>query len=222
MSKVAESTRARLVQAAEQLFAEKGIDAVSLREVNRASGARNAVALQYHFDNRAGVLRAILDKHLPDVEAGRHSMLDQYEREGLDDLRVLAAALVGPMAAKLSDPDGGPEFLQIYADLVNRPQSVVGPVLNGAEPSLARWRALVEPLLDEHATRLHRRFTAVLHAAIELGRRARAEPHADKRLFVSWLIDVVVAILAAPVSDETRRLAGERDTARKAKRRSTH
>ena len=53
-------TRARLLDAAERLFAERGIDAVSLREVTRESGARNAIALQYHFSDRAGVVLAIL------------------------------------------------------------------------------------------------------------------------------------------------------------------
>jgi AcrR family transcriptional regulator len=207
-------TRSRLLEAAERLFAERGVDLVSLREITRASGAKNAIALQYHFDDRAGVVQAILDKHLPDVDARRAAMLDQYEAEGLADVRVLAAALVRPLAAKLSDKDGGREFLQIYADLLNRPQPMLATV-DGRDDSLERWRTLMEPLLTEDAARLHRRFTAILHAVIELGRRARSSPHSDDRLFTSYLIDVVTAILAAPVSDETRRLADERDQARR-------
>src|SRR6478672_3993524 len=76
-SRSPEATRARLITAAERLFASRGIDAVSLREINRASGARNAIAVQYHFEDRAGVVRDILDKHRPDVGARRHAMLDQ-------------------------------------------------------------------------------------------------------------------------------------------------
>src|SRR5438874_3918312 len=78
MSRSAEPTRARLIAAAEQLFAAHGIDGVSLREINRASGARNAIAVQYHFEDRAGVVRAILQKHQPDVDARRHAMLDEH------------------------------------------------------------------------------------------------------------------------------------------------
>ena len=219
-------TRARLVTAAETLFAERGIDAVSLREVTRASGARNAIAVQYHFSDRAGVVQAILDKHSPNVEARRNAMLDDYEarsgeseganeRPANGDLRLLAAAFVRPLAAQLGNPNGGPEYLQIYADLINRPRpewAIAAPD-DQLTNSVQRWRKLLDPLLEPDATRLHRRFTAMLHASVELGRRARSGPHTDDRLFVSYLIDVVTAILAAPVSAETRRLADERDQA---------
>ena len=159
----ADTTRAALLSAAERLFAERGIDGVSLREINRASGARNAIAVQYHFDDRAGVVQAILAKHRNDIEARRHALLDQYEAAGADDLRALVGALVRPQAAKLADPDGGPEFLQIQADLVNRPQAAMDGVEDGGDEldSTYRWRALVAPLIDPEAVRLHRRFTAI-------------------------------------------------------------
>jgi AcrR family transcriptional regulator len=211
-------TRARLVAAAEQLFAERGIEAVSLREISRHSGARNAIATQYHFKDRSGVLAAIMLKHQPTVEAGRQALLDQYEaaavasgrRSSPDGVRMLAGALVRPLAAKLADPDGGPEFLQIHAEMLDRLPGGAGAT---ALPSVARWRALVDPLLERDAVRLHRRYTAILHAATELARRAQTGPHTDDRLFVSYLVDVVTAILSFPVSAETRRLADERDVA---------
>ena len=207
----------RLITAAEQLFAARGIDAVSLREINRASGARNAIAVQYHFEDRAGVVRAVLEKHRPDIEARRHAMLDQYEADATPDLRRLAAALVRPLAAKLADLDGGPEYLQIHAELINRPRPPVEPEPDPHD-SIQRWRALVQPLLGEDAIRLHRRFTAMRLTATELGRRASTAPHTDDRLFVSHLIDLVTAVLAAPASDETVRLADDRDSARGGRR----
>ena len=208
-----DSTRERLISAAERLFAERGVDGVSLREINRASGARNTIALQYHFEDRVGLVRAIFDKHQPDVESRRNALLDQYEAPGQPDLRVLAGALVRPVAAKLADPDGGPEFLQIYAEVLSRPPLAAAAAYweEPASSSLHRWRALAETLLEADAVRLHRRFTAIVHTAIELGRRARSGPHTDDRLFTSYLVDIVAAILSAPTSEETRRLANERD-----------
>lgn len=209
------TTTDRLISAAEDLFASHGIDGVSLREINRVAGARNASALQYHFRDRDGLLRALMAKHGRDVEARRHAMLDAYEAGGHDDLRALAGALVRPMAAKLADDDGGPQYLQILADLMNRPRAVIDPAaLDDPRSSIYRWRHLVGRLLDEDAARLHRRFASIRFAAVEIGRRARSGPHTDDRLFTSDLVDLVTGVLSAPLSDETRRLDAERPRAR--------
>lgn len=221
VARSAEDTRSRLIEAAERLFAERGIDGVSLREINQAAGARNAIAVQYHFKDRAGVLMAILARHHPSIEAFRHRLLDEYEAGEAKEVRLLAGALVRPLAAKLADPDGGREFLQIWADLFNRPEPILPTtLLEDPDDSICRWRDLVEPHLGADAARLHRRFTASLYASIELARRARSGPHTDDRLFTSYLVDVVTAILSTPVSAETRRLADERDAARRGASRS--
>ena len=47
-------TRERLLATAEELYGGQGIDAVSLREIQRVSGVKNVNALQYHFGDRAG------------------------------------------------------------------------------------------------------------------------------------------------------------------------
>lgn len=211
-----DGTRDRLLAAAAGLFAAHGVEGVSLREIGRAAGARNASALQYHFGDRAGLVRAVLAPHHRDVEAARHALLDAYEAAGADDLHALAGALVRPQAAKLADPDGGPEYLQVVADLVNRPRPAISPAsLEDPADSMFRWRALVAPLLAPEAVALHRRFAAYRLMASELAQRARSGPHADDRLFTSDLVDLVTALLAAPLSPTTRRLLDERPRRRR-------
>ena len=73
---------------------------------------------------------------------------------------------------------------------------------------------MVAPVLDPEGANLHPRLDALLYTAVELARRAESGPHTDDRLFISHLIDVVAAILSAPVSEETRRLSRERDRRR--------
>ena len=48
--------RTRLLDSAERLFAERGVDGPSLRDINTAAGQRNASGVQYHFGGRAGLL----------------------------------------------------------------------------------------------------------------------------------------------------------------------
>ncbi|GAY17829.1 helix-turn-helix domain-containing protein [Mycobacterium sp. shizuoka-1] len=209
---MAADTSANLVATAERLFAERGVDAVSLREIAREAGARNVMAVQYHFTDRAGMLAAVAAKHLPLVDARRDALLDAIEAEATPSMRSMASALVRPLAAKLADTDGGPAFLRIHADLLNR--AVPAFDFTGHSASLQRWRRMLEPMFDPVAVTLHPRFGALVYAAIELGRRAATAPHADDRLFTSHLVDSVAALLAAPLSDETRTLARERQARR--------
>lgn len=214
------STRERLIDAAERLFSERGIEAVALREITRESGAKNAIAAQYHFEDRAGLVRAIMGRHLPEIDARRHSLLDAYEASSASDLRELAAAYVRPFAPSLST-DSGRAFLVVHADILNRPDPRVGTSsLENPSDSTYRWRTLVGAELDQQSLDLHRRFTAVLHCAVELSRRAKDHPHADNKLFVSALIDVVAAILGTTPSPETKRLLKDRP-ARAPRRRAT-
>ncbi|MEO3782026.1 helix-turn-helix domain-containing protein [Actinocorallia sp. B10E7] len=194
-----------LISAAERLFAERGSDAVSLREINTAAGSTNASAIQYHFGGRGGLIMAVLEKHEVHIERRRHEMLDAYEANGDAGFRTLCATLVEPLAAELAT-DGGPGYLQLIADLYNQPDPKFDlDAMEDRMSSYVRWRALALPLLSPEAVRLHRRFDATRFAASELARRARTGRR-DHRLFISQLTDLVAALLSAPVSDETRRL----------------
>jgi AcrR family transcriptional regulator len=203
-----DGSRGRLLAAAERLFAERGIDAVSLREILRESGVKHATAIQYHFGGKDGLLSAVLEERYARVDTRRDAMLDQLEAETGDDPRALAATLVRPLATELGD-DRGRFFLQIYSQMVlrtNAPTSDDGS-------SIWRLRSLIQRTMPPDSPRLHPTFTALSFAMVELARRASGPPHADDRLFVSRLIDVVAAILQTPVSGETERLLRERDTA---------
>lgn len=209
MLRVASAVPAALIRAAEELFAERGSDRVSLREIVAASGATNASAVQYHFGGRRGLVMAILDKHEPAIHAARHELLDAYEAAGREDIRSLASALVVPLADELDNPDGGCGYLQLVADLYNRPNPTFEPAPDDETvDSIQRWWALVNPLLTPEAARLHRRFDALRFTVSELARRGRSG-RKDHRLFTSQLTDLVTALLLAPVSEETRRLFGK-------------
>ncbi|WP_204366817.1 TetR family transcriptional regulator [Mycobacterium sp. UM_CSW] len=207
--------RSALIAAAERLFAERGIEAVSLREIMRAAGQRNTTSLQYHFGDRSGLVRAVVDRHVEQVSLRRLALLDL-----LDDmsLRDAAKVLVQPLVAKLADPDGGAEFLRIAGQLVNATERVVeaddpvAPLIYDPAGSMRRWAELVDPLMPPGVAGppLHRRYAAVRFTHLELARRAHANPKGDQALFSSHLTDLVCAILGTPLSSETANLLSRR------------
>jgi AcrR family transcriptional regulator len=210
---------AELISAAERLFAERGTTGVSLREITREAGQRNTTALQYHFGDREGLLRALVEKHVAHVAMRRSALVDLLEgRPGLT-AREGASVLVQPLIAKLTTDDGGPEFLQVAAELLNRterlvdPGEPVGALIYDSLSSLNRWGTLVEGLMPAAASGspLHRRFAVIRFAHIEVGRRARVGPPINLPLFTSQLVDMVAGLMEAPLSEETVRLLDERE-----------
>jgi AcrR family transcriptional regulator len=205
----AADTRRELVNAAERLFAAERIDGPSLREISKAAGQLNTNALQYHFGQRDAVLNAILEKHAATIEPHRLGLLDQMDRSVEVDPRDVAAALVLPQAAKLDDADGGPEYLQIVAEVTARQDRFAETFALAAQArSMERWSKRAGALLPPAAVGrpLHRRFAAIRFCTGELASRAREARRRDHRLFTSHLVDLVTAVLSAPVSAETTRL----------------
>lgn len=84
-------TPVALIEAAERLFGQFGIESVSLRQVRIEAGARNNSAIAYHFRNREDLVRAIWDYRLPALDVARRRMLDEMARTGT--LGVPAAVL---------------------------------------------------------------------------------------------------------------------------------
>jgi AcrR family transcriptional regulator len=114
------ATRAKLITVAEHLFAEKGIEGVSLAEINRVARQRHSNACHYHFGSKDGLIQAILDKHVPAISASRNAMFDAMEVAGAGTLGDIVRAFVRPVAAKLFDPNGGKDFIRFNAQLVAR------------------------------------------------------------------------------------------------------
>lgn len=113
-----EVTQLMLLRAAERLFAERGVDAVSLREIAAAAGQRNHSATLYHFGTKRDLLEALLQRHSGPVDDSFVAALDRLRAEGRESLRDIIEVLVRPMVAIL-DNDGGVEYIFICAELVH-------------------------------------------------------------------------------------------------------
>lgn len=110
-------TRLALMRAAEQLFAQQGVDRVSLREIAIAAGQRNVSAATYHFGSKRELIEAILERHSLPVQASWKPLLERDDEERVT-LHALLDAVVRPLVAKIDDPDGGRCYLELCAELV--------------------------------------------------------------------------------------------------------
>ncbi|MGA2321887.1 MAG: helix-turn-helix domain-containing protein [Solirubrobacteraceae bacterium] len=87
-----QSTRARIVQAAAELVAEKGADAMSLDDVGtRAQASRSQ--LYHYFDDRADLIRAVIEATTDAVLGAQDELLDHLDTwAGIDHwFRALVA-----------------------------------------------------------------------------------------------------------------------------------
>src|SRR4029077_12180170 len=88
-------TREAILSAAERLFAERGMYAVSNRQISEAAGQGNNAAACYHFGTRTDLLRAIESKHRVPIEELREQMLAAIGTS--PELRAGFGALVHPL-----------------------------------------------------------------------------------------------------------------------------
>ncbi|MVU77237.1 TetR family transcriptional regulator [Nocardia sp. ET3-3] len=208
------STKRSLSVTALRMFAERGIDAVSLRELTAAAGQRNKSAAQYHFGTKEQLVREIFEQHTGTVNQRRWELLAEF---GYDTRRLsvqeLAGALIRPFA-ELTRPPGG-YFLRFLSQVSNPPWVYA---LTQADPEVtsslrfvlstlaSRLDRIPEPVLR---TRLSLSTTLAVHA---LANFEHAAPHdnpvdsARSDLFCANLVDATVGILTAPVSETATQL----------------
>jgi AcrR family transcriptional regulator len=99
-------TRELILEAAERLFAERGIENVSLREIGAAAGQRNNSAVQYHFGTRDELVRALCEARLAPLNRRRIALLAALPGGGSAqeaDLRELVEAYITPLAETVRD-----------------------------------------------------------------------------------------------------------------------
>lgn len=204
------ATRARLIATAERLFAARGIEGVSLSDINLAAGQRNKNASHYHFGDKQGLLQAILDKHLPGVIVRRERLLDEMEAQKSYGIVDVVRALLYPLAEKLFDDDGGPEFIQINAQLAASHAALLNQSGAGAFElgPLERLRAAKSKFLAHLPEPVARQRVAfaislILNALADHSRHLQRhgdDAAVEMELLIRNLEDCLLAICAAPIS----------------------
>jgi AcrR family transcriptional regulator len=199
-------TRDLILDAAELLYAERGIDGVSLREITEAAGQRNNAAVHYHFGGRDGLVRALFERRYGQLEARRGAMLDELDGAGRGhELEPLVRALVAPFAEEV---DG--HWVRFVARLHEDPRfspfaggeqsyALAEGVMSATRDITARIRGLLDLAPEEADTRFFVVVTMAVHAAADrqglaaagVAQRAPAAPQ-----LVEALVEAAVAVFS--------------------------
>jgi AcrR family transcriptional regulator len=205
-----DETRELIMAAAERLFAEQGVVAVSGRQISEAAGQGNNTAVGYHFGSKADLVRAITHKHSVQVDVLREELLARLGPAA--EPRDWVACLVAPLPrhlATLAPPSWHARFAaQVVTDPVLRTilaeDALATPslrrILDGLGPALAGLPAAVR------AERFDMARTLIIHTCAER-ERALAEIHpVPGRTRAAWmhtarsLTDAVTGLLLAPAT----------------------
>ncbi len=97
-----------LKQVACRLFAERGVDGVTVRQIAEAAGQKNHAAVGYHFGSKEHLIRELVLDGAMLIEARRDAWLNALEAKGKparirDILDILLRAAIEPPALGLAD-----------------------------------------------------------------------------------------------------------------------
>jgi AcrR family transcriptional regulator len=209
-SERASSTQEAILVAAERLFAEHGVFAVSNRQVSEAAGQGNNAAVGYHFGTKADLVRAIEEKHRWPVERLREQMVAELSNSGDSaDMRDWVACLVRPLTDHL-EALGNPTWYARFAAQAMTDPAYYNIIVKGAlsSPSLVQVVDGVNRCLPNLPVevRFERNIMArnlLMHTCADRERALAAGatmPQLSWRAAASGLIDAIVGLWLAPVT----------------------
>ena len=92
------STKTRILNAAEELFALSGFDGTSIRAICSTANA-NVAAVHYHFKGKEGLAEALFERRMVTLSIRRQEMLDQLSsNDSTPSVHSFIEALVLPLA----------------------------------------------------------------------------------------------------------------------------
>jgi AcrR family transcriptional regulator len=121
----AQTTKNRILDAAEELFAKHGYDGTSLRGVTGAAEV-NLAAVHYHFGGKLNLFQAVFERRVGGINEERLRLLDEIEARATSEpvpLEEVLEAFFGPALHMAMEGDPGHmRFMQI----VGRANSATG------------------------------------------------------------------------------------------------
>src|SRR3954463_6718695 len=110
-------TRSRILDVAEKLFGEQGLDRVSIRDITRGAKA-NLAAIYYHFGSKKDLIAAVFERRVVPVNEARLAALDIAEKaagkKGPKLEAILDAFIRPAIQCSVQSSKGGVAFSKLF------------------------------------------------------------------------------------------------------------
>lgn len=161
--------KARILDAAERLICDFGIDATSLRQITSLAEV-NLAAVNYHFQSKDELVRAVYLRRLQPIGRERLSRLDALEADGKAlSLDALLDAFYAPVVAAAT---------RLSAEGINMPK-IMGRALTDQHP-------VVDRVFQEEILPMSMRFARAFGAVL---------PHLTPKEVI-WRMHLSIGLLA--------------------------
>ncbi len=113
----AESSREKLIASAERLFADRGFDGVSVRDIANAAGVNSAL-VGYYFRGKEGLLSEVYTRHCEPMKRERARLLEEFSKAAKGPtLEQVIEAFIRPSLEVTTDKNGRTGFTRLRAVL---------------------------------------------------------------------------------------------------------
>lgn len=142
-------TKQRILDCAERLFGEHGIQATSLRQIIAEANV-NLAAIHYHFQSKEALLEAILQRRLGAVNRMRLVRLDVYEAGGrIPTVEEILECFLSPVFDAIEQADGR-QFARFIGRIQTESSDLVPKMFAGPfRPVLDRFLGALRTALPE-------------------------------------------------------------------------
>ena len=206
-------TRLNFIQTALKLYAERGIDAVSLNEITVAAGQKNRNALQYHFGDRNGLLQAIIDTHANNVSRLRGVYAAQAAEALWTPAEASARVLIMPLADYAKSSPEGVYYLRLLSQRAIVKNNITNPGTHSPlsfrrEPELRRLmrQAMAHLKPAEAQRRMFLIVSMAFHSLAEACRVVETQLGArglkNRQAMFEQVVCSIEAFIAAPARDK--------------------
>lgn len=169
---MSQETKDQILDTAERLFADRGIEAVSLRALTSEAGV-NLASVHYHFGSKETLVTEVFDRRVDRMNHERLAMLEEAERQAGDGPLPLEDVLRAFFAPAIRTSQTGSTFMRLCGRMYAEPAEYVqkyfdekfGPMIERFAAAFAR--AVPGLSLKERGWRMHFAAGAMVFTLLE-------------------------------------------------------